>query len=356
MNRIERLADWLSDERSGALITSEVSRRYLSEYASTDGIMLVTKEQSYFLIDARYFDHAKQQVKGAAVILLQDTGSQLLDLLIKHNIKRLHIESDWLTVRELEDFRDKLHCSEIDAGNSLSDKLREMRIIKTDEEIELITTAQRIAEKAFERLVGTIRSGMTEKQVSALLDYYIMDCGADALSFPIIAASGENSAVPHAVPTDKEIKNGEFLTLDFGALYKSYHSDMTRTVAIGNVSEEMEEVYNAVYSANIDAMQAVRSGVGCKVVDSVARSTLNAWHGLDKYFQHGLGHGVGLEIHEEPRLSRTSTSTLRTGMVVTIEPGVYISGKFGVRIEDMGVVTENGYNNLATTTKNLIHI
>ncbi len=356
MNRIEQLSQWLEDERCGALITSEVSRRYLSEYASTDGIMLITKEESYFLIDARYFDHAKQQAKNCTVILLTDTGKQLLELLIKHGIKRLHIESDTLTVRELEHYREILHYSELDSGNELSDKLREMRIIKSAEEIALITKAQRIAEKAFERLLGTIRAGMTEKQVSALLEYYIMDSGADGISFDTIAASGINSSVPHAVPTDKELKEGEFLTLDFGALYDGYHSDMTRTLAVGSVSEQMEEVYNAVYSANIDAMQAVRAGVGCKVADSVARSTLNAWNGLDKYFNHGLGHGVGLEIHEEPRLSQSSGTMLRTGMVVTIEPGAYISGKYGVRIEDMVVVTENGCDNLANVTKNLIHI
>ncbi len=356
MTNIEQLQNMLPAADCGALITSDVSRRYFCGFKSSAGVILVTKEQSYLIIDSRYFDKAKQRVTDCRVILLEDMRAQLTDLLLKHNTKRLMIESDYMTLTEFADYREKLHFVELDAAPTLSQFIWDMRIIKTEEEIGLIVQAQRIAEKAFERLVDNISRDMTEKQVAALLNYYMMDCGADDLSFETIAASGVNSASPHAVPTDKKLCEGEFLTLDFGAVVDSYHSDMTRTIAVGDVTPEMEKLYNAVYYANLDGIKAVKPGINGKVADSVARATLAAWGGFDKYFGHGLGHGVGLEIHEQPALSQRSHTMLKPGMIVTVEPGAYISGKYGVRIEDMVVVTENGCDNLTKSTKNLIHV
>lgn len=356
MNNIERLAELLSDGTHAALITSEVGRRYFCGFRSSAGVLLVTKDGSYLIVDSRYFDRANQRVTDCEVILMDDLRSQLLDLLIKHNIRRLSVESAYMTLHEFEEFRERLYYTELDGSEWLSDKISSMRVIKTSEEVKLIVKAQRIAEAAYERLLEKMRRGMTEKQVAALLNYYMMDCGADDLSFETIAASGVNSASPHAVPTDKPLEDGDFLTLDFGAVADGYHSDMTRTLVIGNPTPEMEELYEAVYYANLDGLKAIRADVGGKLVDSVARGTLNGWGGYDKYFGHGLGHGVGLEIHEAPTLSQKSTSVLREGMIVTVEPGVYISGKYGVRIEDMVLVTADGCKNLTSATKKLIHI
>ncbi|MDE7234650.1 MAG: aminopeptidase P family protein, partial [Ruminiclostridium sp.] len=243
----------------------------------------------------------------------------------------------------------------VDSSPWLSMLLERMRMIKSDEEIAKIEAAQRIAEAAFSKLITSIRVGMTEKQVASVLDFYMRDLGADAISFDTIAASGVNSACPHAVPTDKPLQNGEFLTLDFGAVVDGYHSDMTRTVVIGKPDEEMKNVYNAVWGANTDALKAVRADITGKLLENVARSTLDAW-GYEKYFTHGLGHGVGLEIHEAPAVSVRSPFPLHEGMVITIEPGVYIPHKYGVRIEDMVVVTTNGCLNLTKTPKTLIYI
>ncbi|MGN0688335.1 MAG: aminopeptidase P family protein [Oscillospiraceae bacterium] len=356
MSNIEKLSALLTDDTHGALITSDVSRRYLCGFKSSAGVILITREASYLIIDSRYYDKAKQRVTDCEVILMDDMRRQLLDLLIKHNITRLSVESNYLTISEFEQYKEKLYYCELDGSEWLSEKLSGMRVIKSAEELKLIVKAQRIAETAFERLLERMRKGMTEKQVAALLNYYMMDCGADDLSFETIAASGVNSASPHAVPTDKPLEEGDFLTLDFGAVCDSYHSDMTRTLVVGQPTAEMEELYNAVFFANLDGIKAVRAGISGKVVDSVARGTLNGYGGYDKYFGHGLGHGVGLEIHEAPTLSRTSSSMLREGMVVTVEPGAYISGKYGVRIEDMVVVTENGCKCLTSTTKKLIRI
>lgn len=356
MNNIEKLSNLLSDENHGALITSDVSRRYFCGFKSSAGVILVTKEQSYLIIDSRYYDKACERVKDCTVILMEDMRSQLMDLMIKHNIRKLSVESAYMTIKEFEEYKEKLFYAELDGSAWLSEKISGMRVIKSRDEVELIVKAQRIAEAAFERLLERMRKGMTEKQVAALLNYYMMDCGADDLSFETIAASGVNSASPHAVPTDKPLQEGDFLTLDFGAVVDGYHSDMTRTLVIGEPTPEMEELYNAVFYANLDAMKAVRADIGGKVVDSVARSTLQGWGGYDQYFGHGLGHGVGLEIHEAPTLSQKSSSMLHEGMIVTIEPGAYISGKYGVRIEDMVLVTENGCENLTMTTKKLIRI
>lgn len=354
MTNIERVSEILSDEHHGALITSDVSRRYLCEFQSSAGVILITGEKSYLLIDSRYFDKARERVKDCEVILLDSVFEQLKELLIKHDIRRLSVENERMTLSELDKYKEKHHFIDFDTTSALSDKLNAMRVIKTPEEVEKIKAAQRIAEKAYDRLVSNIRAGMTEKQVAATLDYYMMGYGADGLSFDTIAASGVNSASPHAVPTDKPLKKGEFLTLDFGALLDGYHSDMTRTLCVGRPSEKMEEVYNSVLQANLDAIDAVRPDICGKVVDSVARSTLNAFGGYEQYFGHGLGHGVGLEIHEAPTMSKRSTSMLKAGMIVTVEPGVYISGEFGVRIEDMVLVTENGCENLTETSKRLI--
>jgi Xaa-Pro aminopeptidase len=355
MTRTDRIAASLKDSSHAAMLTSPVSRQYATSFRSSAGVVFITKEKSYFLIDARYYEHAAREAKGVEVILLTDTRRQLYSIIEEHGIKTISIESKTVTVNELNDYRKLFGTLEIDESDWLSNTLEKMRLIKSEEEIQKIEAAQRIAEAAFQKLLGQLRLGMTEKQVASVLDFFMMDLGADGISFDTIAASGINSACPHAVPTDKPLQKHEFLTLDFGAVVDGYHSDMTRTVVIDEADEHMKEVYNAVWSANADAMKAVRADVTGKLVDSVARSTLDAW-GYDEYFTHGLGHGVGLEIHEAPTVSSKSPYTLHEGMVITIEPGVYIPGKYGVRIEDMVLVTSDGFRLLTNAQKTLIKI
>lgn len=355
MFNTERIAAELKDETHAALITDDISRRYVTGFGSSAGIVFVTKEKSYFIIDSRYFEKAEQQAKGCEVIRLTDLRKQIYAIIEEHGIAVISIESKSVTVSELEDYKKLFNALIVDSSSWLSVTLERMRIIKSEEEILKIEAAQRIAEAAFSKLITSIRVGMTEKQVASVLNFYMMDLGADGISFDTIAASGINSACPHAVPTDKKLENGEFLTLDFGAVVDGYHSDMTRTVVIGKPDDEMKNVYNAVWGANTDALKAVRADITGKLLDSVARSTLDAWS-YEKYFTHGLGHGVGLEIHEAPNISPKSPFTLREGMVITIEPGVYIPHKYGVRIEDMVVVTSDGCLNLTKTPKTLLYI
>lgn len=355
MTRTDRIAAELKDPSHAALITSPVSRQYATGFKSSAGIVFITQQKSYFLIDGRYYEKAAEQADGVEVILLTDMRKQLYSIIEEHGIRVISIENKTVTVSELEEYMKLFSTLTVDPSGWLSSTLEKMRIIKNQEEIQKIEAAQRIAEAAFQKLITAIRPGMTEKQVASVLDFYMMDLGADGISFDTIAASGINSACPHAVPTDKPLQNGEFLTLDFGAVVDGYHSDMTRTVVIGKPDEEMAKVYNAVWGAQSDAIKAVHADVTGKLVDSVARSTLDAW-GYEKYFTHGLGHGVGLEIHEAPTVSAKSPFTLHEGMVITIEPGIYIPHRYGVRIEDMVVVTTDGCIDLTKAPKTLIYI
>lgn len=355
MTRTDRIAAELKDPSHAALITSPVSRQYATGFKSSAGIVFITQQKSYFLIDGRYYEKAAEQADGVEVILLTDMRKQLYSIIEEHGIRVISIENKTVTVSELEEYMKLFSTLTVDPSGWLSSTLEKMRIIKSQEEIQKIEAAQRIAEAAFQKLITAIRPGMTEKQVASVLDFYMMDLGADGISFDTIAASGINSACPHAVPTDKPLQSGEFLTLDFGAVVDGYHSDMTRTVVIGKPDEEMAKVYNAVWGAQSDAIKAVHADVTGKLVDSVARSTLDAW-GYEKYFTHGLGHGVGLEIHEAPTVSAKSPFTLHEGMVITIEPGIYIPHRYGVRIEDMVVVTTDGCIDLTKAPKTLIYI
>lgn len=354
---IDRVISWLGNEHEAALVTSEESKRYLTDFGSEDGTMLITKAGAYFIIDARYFEHTEQQVTDplCKVVLQKELYDQIGEILAEQKIQTIYIEDEKMTVSTLSGFKRRFSGINFDSTNRFSDFMRQMRIIKTDQEIAYITKAQRIAEAAFTKLLSSMRIGQTEKQIAAALEFIMLDMGSDGVSFPTIAASGVNSACPHAVPTDKPVQEGDFLTLDFGATYKGYHSDMTRTVVFGKPTDEMKNIYNAVWGANSDAIKAVRADISCKLVDNVARSTLDAW-GYEEYFTHGLGHGVGLEIHEAPTVGSRSGTTLREGMIITIEPGVYIPGKYGVRIEDMCVVTKDGCNIITETPKTLIYI
>jgi Xaa-Pro aminopeptidase len=287
------------------------------------------------------------------VVLLEDFTEQAAQIFDAHDVQLVSIESKYMTVSALMEYIEKFPYKDFDSSPWLSDIIEKQRIIKAEAELKCIEQAQKITERAYTKVLDKLEPGLTEKQVATLLTYYLLEQGADSISFPIIAASGKNAAIPHAQPTNKEIADGEFLILDFGAVYKGYRSDMTRTVALGGVNDEMRRVFNAVLGANNDALKVLRPDISGKLVDNVARSTLEAW-GYDKYFTHGLGHGVGLETHEPPRLSKKSDSILREGMIVTVEPGVYIPGKFGVRIEDMAYITADACICITKAPKALI--
>lgn len=335
----------------GALIVSPENRRYFTGFNASDGFLFITKSGSVFLTDSRYIEAAKDKIICCEV---EEQKGKLMDYAKRFNCKVLAVEADRLTVTQLKNLRKALHGIKLTTVGT--DKIIDsFRAVKNEAEIENICKAQRIAEAAFDHILGFIKVGVTEKEVALELDHYMLSHGADSLSFETIAISGANTSKPHGVPTDKKIEHGDFVTMDYGAVVNGYHSDMTRTVAVGAASDEQKKIYKIVFEAQLAVLRVLKNGVKCSDADKAARDVITE-AGYGEYFRHSAGHGVGIEIHEKPFISPKSTATLRSGNVVTDEPGIYIPGKFGVRIEDMALITENGCKNLTKAPKELIII
>lgn len=235
----------------------------------------------------------------------------------------------------------------------MNDAINESRMVKDEEELQKLAKAEAIGDAAFTHILDIMKPGVSETEIALELEFFMKRQGAAKLSFDTIVASGANSSMPHAQVTDRKIQNGDFVTMDFGCVYQGYCSDMTRTVAVGRPTEEMKKVYQIVLDANLRAMDGIREGVSCKEIDALARDYIKD-NGYGEYFGHGLGHGVGLDIHEEPRFSPKCEVVTKENMVITDEPGIYLPGNFGVRIEDLVVVKKNGYERLSQSEKGLI--
>jgi Xaa-Pro aminopeptidase len=355
MNPLINLQKNLPQNLDCAVIFSEHNRRYFTGFHSSDGILFVTRDAAYFLVDFRYIEAAKSNIKGCEVVLLVDRGKQILELAQQHNVITCGIETFELRVATLARLKKDLPLVAFDETSELNIIIENLRMIKSAEEIENIRQAQRITDTAFEHIISFIKCGMTEKQVALELEYFMKQNGASRGSFDFIVVSAVNSSLPHGVPTDRKLQNGDIITMDFGAVYNGYCSDMTRTVAIGSVTEKQRQVYYTVFGAQQAALKAIKSGEKCNEIDRIARDIIdNA--GYKGCFGHGLGHSVGLLIHEEPRFSPSCNKTLEKNMVMTVEPGIYLEKQFGVRIEDLIIVTENGCENLTKSAKELIII
>ena len=336
------------------LLTNEANRFYASGFhsAGTDGVALVTRDQAYYWTDSRYIEAARQQVQDAEVgIATVGHGYAALinEAVARHGLKTVGFEDEYMTVSEHKLYQDKLNA-ELKGATRL---MTALRMVKDDAEIEALIGAQRIAERALSEIYHDMKAGVTEKEIAAKLTYLMLRYGAENMSFDPIVASGANGSKPHAVPSDKPIAAGEFVTMDFGCIYHGYCSDMTRTVAIGYVTEEMDKVYHTVLAAQSAGIAAAKAGVsGCDVHNAAAKVIADAGYG--EYFGHGFGHGVGVEIHESPRASATYKEPLPAGAVISAEPGIYIPGRFGVRIEDVIIIKEGGCENIHRAPKELL--
>lgn len=356
MNKINRLIKILNEKNiESALIFSHNNRWYLSGFKSSNGAILIIKGEAYFLVDFRYYESAKSKVKDMNIVLMENFSSTIKDLFKSKKVKSISIEYEYITLSKydfLKSVFENLNIT-IKNNNILDEILKNMRIIKSLDEIEKISIAQKISEKAFLNVLNDIKPGVTEKQVEAKLEYYLKFEGAEAASFDLIVLSGKNTSLPHGVPCDKKICIGDFVTIDMGSVIDGYRSDMTRTLAVGSINYEQKKVYDKVLEAQLSAISKVKSGARCSDLDMVARKIIDNSE-FKGTFGHSLGHGVGLDIHEMPYVSKNSKDILEEGMVITIEPGIYLEYKFGVRIEDMLLVKDNGYYNFTTITKDLI--
>ncbi len=343
----------IQSERDAVIVVSPENRRYLTSFNSSDGFLVITKNQTVFFTDSRYIEAAKNEISVCEVRLLKRLSETVSPFLEELNIKNIFLETEKLTVAQLNNLKNAFPFADVSALDEVDEIINSLRAIKSKDEVEYIKKAQAIAEEAFKEILKFIKIGVTEKEIALQLDFYMLSHGAEAVSFETIAVSGKNSSMPHGVPTEKKVENGDFITMDFGAVYKGYHSDMTRTVAVGNISEKQKEIYSIVLNAQKEALSVLKSGISCKSADKAARDIITA-SGYGENFGHGTRHGVGVEIHEAPNLSPYSQSVLNCGNIVTVEPGIYIENEFGVRIEDMALITENGYENLTSCEKELI--
>jgi len=356
MSRFQKIANQLDAYGLDAMmVTSEPNRLYVTQFHSTAGVAIVTREKSYFITDSRYIEAAGKAVTGAEIRqnTAQNTAVQITgEILQAHGVKKLGFEEQYATVAEYNLWKEKLPCEKLVPATKL---IMDLRSVKEPEEIECLVAAQRIAEKALKEVIDFIKPGVTEKEISAYLQYRMLCHGAEKMSFEPIVVSGVNSSMPHGVPTGKKVEKGDFVTMDFGCVYGGYCSDMTRTVAVGYVTEEMEKVYNTVLAAQKAGIAAAKAGVTGKAVHEAAAKVI-ADAGYGDYFGHGFGHGVGVEIHESPRAAVTNTRPLPAGAVISAEPGIYLPGKFGVRIEDVIVIGEDGSNDIMEAPHELIII
>ena len=355
MTRLDKLKGFIKNKDEALIITNEVNIGYFSGFFHSEGYLLVTSENSYLIVDFRYAEAAEKKSGGCKVVMYSKLSQDLLDILTKEGINSVTFEVDNITVSRFEFFNKFLTQHNIDcfADQKLCKHIADIRIIKDSSEIEKIQKAQNIAEKAYLEVLNYVKPGVTEKEISARLDYLMNIYGAECKSFDLITITGKKTSLPHGVPSDGIVKEGDFFTFDFGAVYEGYHSDTTRTVAVKYATDKMTEIYNIVLKAQLAALEKVKPGVKCSEVDKTARDIISE-HGYGKFFGHATGHGVGLDIHEAPTVSPRGEITLKSGMVITDEPGIYLPNEFGVRIEDMLCVTDNGYKNFVSLPKELI--
>ena len=351
MKNLDKYLSILTDEVDGLLLTSRYARHYGAEFDIAEGAAIVTRAGCRYYTDSRYIESAQNNLKGFEVICVDGVGyfKLLNDAIAEFGVSTLGYEEAYLTVAELMGYEKNLNARLVPYNAKISG----FRGVKEDWELELMRKAQAIADKAFAEVLPRIKVGMSELELQAELIYCMYKNGAHGLSFDPIVVSGPNSSMPHGVAGERKIQPGDFVTMDFGVLYMGYCSDMTRTVAVGFVTEEMEKVYNTVLEAQLAGLAATKAGVPGKDIDGAARKVITD-AGYGPYFGHGYGHSLGLEIHESPSPNARNAEPMPLNSVASAEPGIYLPGKFGVRIEDCVIFTEDGYENLATSPKNLI--
>ncbi len=335
----------------GLLITSSYNRRYMTGFTGTAGVAIISEEKAVFITDFRYTEQAAKEIEGFEIV--QHTGpiiDEVAKQIEKLGIKRLGFEQDHVTYQAFTSYKKVLENREFIPVSGAVEKLR---LIKSPAEIKILKEAAEIADAAYKHILNFIKPGLKEIDVANELEFFMRKNGAVSSSFDIIVASGYRSALPHGVASEKEIEKGDFVTLDFGAYYKGYCSDITRTFAVGEPSDELKNIYSVVLEAQMRGMNGIMPGMTGKQADALTRDYIKE-QGYGEYFGHSTGHGLGMEVHEGPALSFKSDTILEPGMVVTVEPGIYIAGLGGVRIEDDTVITEKGNESLTHSPKDLI--
>ena len=352
MRNIDKYLSLLNDEVDGLLLTSPYSRYYGAEFEISEGVAVVSKKGCRYFTDSRYIESAEAGIKYFEVLPInQFTGfiKRINDAIEDFGITTLGYEEAYLTVAEFMNYEKNLNAKLVPFNKEIS----AFRATKEDWEVQLMLKAQEITDKAFSEIITRIKPGMSELELQAELIYCLYKNGGTGLAFSPIVVSGPNTSLPHGVAGERIIREGDFVTMDFGASYKGYCSDMTRTVAVGYATEEMKKVYDTVLQAQLAGIAATKAGViGCEIDAAARKVIVDAGYG--EYFGHGYGHSLGLEIHEAPNPNPGNKGPMPAGALCSAEPGIYLPGKFGVRIEDVTIITEDGTINITKSPKNLI--
>ena len=352
--RVTKLRNKMAELGVDAVIVlDELNQHYLSEFAFTDGLLFITKTKAYLITDFRYYEMALNSANKSFEVLTPDNRKEFLNKVISdEGIKTIGFEGGSVSYDTYRNYCESYPCEFVNIG----DAIEVIRQVKSADEIEKMQKAQDITDGALAHLLMFITPNMTELDVAVELEYAMRKGGADSFAFETIAVSGDASALPHGTPRNVKLKPG-FLTMDFGAKYQGYCSDMTRTIVIGKADEDIKKLYNTVLRAQTEALNYLREGSDCGEADKVARDIIDAIPEFKGAFGHSLGHSVGLFIHESPRLySRGFGRKLKVGEIVTVEPGIYLFGKYGCRIEDMVAITKDGIHNFTHSPKDLIEI
>ncbi len=340
--------------KAALLVESSANRFYLTGFASSAGFVLISRERAVFYVDFRYTEAAAAAVGHIPVCRSERPMEEIRAFLAAAGAHTLFIETQATSLARAADLRAALGGVTVSPEDVFDKKLTSLRQIKSAAELTAIRQAQQLTDDTFAAILPRITPGRTERELMLDLEFTMRRMGSEGVAFDFIVVSGKNSALPHGVPTDKPLEQGDFITMDFGAVVNGYRADMTRTVALGGVSDEQRRVYDAVLAAQAAALAAIRPGVICREVDSVARRMIDAHYA--GCFGHGLGHSVGIDVHESPSFSTRCETLLAPGMVMTVEPGIYLAGQYGVRIEDMVVITADGCENLTHSPKELLII
>ena len=352
MKNLDKYLTLLDGDVDGLLLTSRYSRHYGAEFDIAEGVAIVTKKGCRYFTDSRYIESAEKNLKGFEVLdVNREIGyiQRLNTAIADFGVTTLGYEEHYLTAEEYFYYDEKLNAKLV----PFHKPIYAFRATKEDWELELMRKAQAITDQTFSELCKIIQAGMTEKELEAELLYRLYKHGAEGPSFDPIVVSGPNTSLPHGVPGERKLEFGDFITMDFGCIYGGYCSDMTRTVALGFVSEEMDKVYKTVLKAQLAGIAATKAGVAGRDIDGTARKVI-ADAGYGDYFGHGYGHSLGILIHEAPNANTRNDQPMPAGAVVSAEPGIYLPGKFGVRIEDVTVITETGCEVLTKSPKKLI--
>ena len=355
MSRLDEFRGKLREKGiDGAIIFNELNQYYLSGFSFTDGLLLITQKSAELITDFRYYEMAQKGADPAFTVSTPESKDEYINgVILRDEVKTLGFEGDFLSFNTYNTYKERYPSVEF---VNIGDTIEQLRQIKSADEIAIIQKAQDITDAAFSHLLGVINVNMTEIEVAAELEYFMRKSGADGPSFDTIAVSGDASALPHGVPRNVKLKKG-FLTLDFGAKYKGYCADMTRTVVIGKADSEIKKLYNTVLSAQLAALDFLKEGQDCGEADKVARDIIDSEKEYAGAFGHSLGHSLGLQVHEAPGLSKRYMGyKMRCGELYSVEPGIYLYGKYGCRIEDIVAIEKDGIHNFTASTKEMIEI